>query len=373
MTYNIQKITTEKKTRLLYCHNSLLSAGGMERVLTTKANYLAEKEGYEVHICIRGKQEKPFFPLSSLVSLHFLNAISHTDYQKKLKQLICDVKPDYTISLFGEESDFLFKMNDGSKKILEFHFCRHYLQHLVSGIRNLRFRILHKLKASLIQFKHSNLVKKYDKVVVLTQNDLKLWNNPSNMIAIPNPLSFQSNQVSSLDHKRIIAMGRFTAQKGFDLLIEAFNLIAKKHSDWELYIYGEGQDEELLKDMIRNHALEKQIYLLPPTHNVHETMLMGDIFLFPSRYEGFGLVLTEAMECGLACISFDCECGPSEIIEDGKSGFLVPVGDIKTLSKKIELIIENPALLRDLAKEAKIRVQLFKADYIMKKWATFFS
>lgn len=358
--------------KIVYCIHSLHRSGGMERVLTTKANYLAEHYGHEVHIITRVDEGEPFFQLSPWVIHHCLYASGKIDYRKKLTGMLYSIKPAITISMYGDEYAFLYKIKDGSKKIVEFHFSKYYLTHLVNGIAHLRFRKLHRLKAWWLQKREEKYASKYDKVVLLTKQDLELWGNKSNMCYIHNPLSFRSEKVSPAENRRIIAVGRYIAQKGFDLLIDAFALIAPSHPDWQLCIYGEGQDKFLLRQKIHDYSLESQVLLKQSTQHIAEEYIASSILVFPSRYEGFGLVLTESMECGLPCVAFDCECGPREIIADQKTGFLVKTGDIKGLADCMNKLMNDESLRKEMGKEGKLRVRQFYPEFIMEQWEQLF-
>ena len=199
-----------------------------------------------------------------------------------------------------------------------------------------------------------------------------LWGSPSNMVAIPNPLSFTSDKKSNYRNRKIVAMGRYIAQKGFDLLIEAFSKIASAHPEWCLEIYGEGQDKNNLQGMIEDYNLANQVSLLPPVKDVQSVMCSADFFVFPSRYEGFGLVLTEAMECGLPCVAFDCECGPSDIVEDGISGKLVAEGNVNALAESMSMLMGNLTLTSEMGYNARKCVKRFYLQHIMKRWEKIF-
>lgn len=356
---------------IAYCISSLNVPAGMERVLVTKANYLAEQSGYIVHI-ITMYDNGSFFSLSNKIICHNMDVKNARDHRKKLENILFDIRPDITVSMYGAEHSFLYKIKDGSKKIVEFHFSKNYLIHLVNGIHHLQYRFLHKIKVWLIQKKQSYYASKYDKVVLLTQRDLELWGNKPNMCYIHNPLSFKSNDKSDLKHKRIIAVGRLIAQKGFDLLIEAFSLISPDFPDWEVVIFGDGQDADYLNDKLRKTNLEKQIKIYSSTNNIKEELLNSSLFVFPSRYEGFGLALTEAMECGLPCIAFDCECGPSEIISDNKDGFLVETKNTMALAEKMKKLMQNESLRKEMGNRAQENVVRFYPENIMLQWNNLF-
>lgn len=358
--------------KIAYCINSLNNPGGMERVLTTKINYLSEHFGHEIHVITMCNQEKPFFLLSKKIILHNMALTSRFKHREKLEKLLFEIRPDITVSMYGPEFTFLYKIKDGSKKIVEFHFSKNYLIHLVNGIQHLHFRLLHKLKVWFLQKKEEHYVPKYDKIILLTHQDLEFWGNKPNMCYIHNPLSFRSKESSILENKCIIAVGRYIAQKGFDILIDAYKPIAKEFPDWQLIIFGEGQDEKLLANKIKLYQLENQVILHPPTQNIQKKMLESSIFVFPSRYEGFGLVLTEAMECGLPCIAFDCECGPSEIILHNKSGFLIPNYDIFQLTTAMKKLMGDTMARKKMGQNGKRLVSKFYTEHIMEQWDKLF-
>jgi glycosyltransferase involved in cell wall biosynthesis len=372
--------------KIVYIINSLGNSGGMERVLSSKANWLASSDLYEVTVITKEDNNEGFFfdlnkniiidslnlrPSKNKIRNLFLNTDNHK-YKKKITQKLFEIKPDITISMFGDEYEFLHTIKDGSKKIIEFHFSKNYLSHLMANIPNLSFRKLRQLYARYLQYKQYRVILKYDKFVLLTKKDQMLWGNPSNSCVIPNPLSFISNKKSNCEQKEVIAIGRLIAQKGFDLLIKTFSLINKSNPDWKLTIYGEGQDRDYLLGLIENYNLQGVILLKPPTKNIKDMLLNSSILAFSSRYEGFGLVLTEAMECGLPCISFDCECGPSEIICHNEDGFLVNNFNLNSFASFLNILMNDEALRKDMGEKAIMNVKRFYIDDLMKSWQSVF-
>lgn len=283
------------------------------------------------------------------------------------------LQADIVISMFGSELRFLHKINDGSRKILEFHYSYSYLIDLVKGIHGLRFRVLHLLKVywkGLVDRYH---VPFYDAFVVLSEQDRQAWlaTDPQT-IAIPNPLSFSVLDASDLTSKRIIAVGRFTAQKGFDLLIEAFALLAKRYPQWSLDIFGAGPDYNYLQDCIKRFALADQVRLNSTSQNIRQEMLQSSIFAFSSRYEGFGLVLTEAMACGIPCVSFDCKSGPSEILTQAEDGYLVACYDVVGFSNALEILMVDEKKRVEMGAHARENVKRFLPENIMLQWDQLF-
>lgn len=375
--------------RLVYVIKSLGNSAGMERVLCSKANYLAEVVGYQIFIITELPLPRDlFFTYSSAINIESLGLIEHSGnrfkkiilhpvfkfkFRRRLSKRIYSIKPDITISMFGEELSFLPRLRDGSLKIAEFHYSRNYLIHLIRSMPNLHLRWIRLLRASIFQFTHRVFAAKYKKVVLLTEKDRQLWGKKQNLVVIPNPLSFQTDKKSALENKKIIAVGRLIAQKGFDLLIEAFSKIAKKFPEWNLLIIGEGQDEAFLLGLINHKGLKDRVTILPPRKDIHDILMDSSIYALSSRYEGFGLVLTEAMECGVPCVAFDCECGPSEIINNNIDGFLVEDRNVIQFAEKLEILMSDNELRKRMGVQAKQNVKRFGIEKVMQHWTSLFN
>lgn len=373
--------------KIIYSIQSLGNSGGIERVLSTKANYLADVFNYEVHIVVASKKTDSFFyHFSDKIHFHFLNiqfpkrkiwnyifnSIQDNLYKNKLEQILISEKPDITISVFGLDVKFLYKLNDGSQKILEFHFTKNYLQYLGNSLLNDKYRFLRKFWLKFLQKREEYFAGKYKNIVVLTERDKLLWGNSNKFKVIPNSLSFETDKIALLDNKIILSMGRLVYPKGFQYLIKAFSILKDKYPDWKLLIYGEGQDKVLFQNEINRLSLQNQIIIKSPEENVEKIMLNASFFVLPSLYEGFGLVLVEAMECGLPCIAFDCECGPAEIISNNEDGFLVELKNVETLADKIEFLMKNEMQRKAMGALAKKNAAKFSTEHIMKVWKEYF-
>lgn len=356
--------------KIVYTIESLHQSGGTERVLTTKMNWLAE-EGHDVTIILAHQIDKPFFTLSPKVKIVDFKSKSRKEYRNKLTETLYAQTPDITISVGGMELPFLYKIKDGSKKILEFHYKKNYLVDFVKGIHKIRFRQLHILKMRWLQWKAERYSRHYDKVVALTAKDISLWGKPRNMTYIYNPLSFRTDRKATGVNK-IIAVGSWAPYKGMDLLVTAFGMIAHKYPDWTLSLYGSGQDEQLLRDIIDNYDMASQVSLNPPVPNIQDKFIEASIYAHPSRSEGFGLVITEAMECGLPTVSMDCDCGPREILS-GKSGILVPNGNVSAFANALEKLINDEKLRTKMGENAVKEVMRFYPEAIMPQWLNLFN
>ena len=208
--------------------------------------------------------------------------------------------------------------------------------------------------------------------MVLTHEDAALWPELNNVIVIPNPTSFFSDTVSDCMRKQVIAAGRYVSQKGFDRLISAWQKVASRHPDWVLKIYGDGGERESLQQQIAELGLSENCILEHSVSDIAAKFQESSIFVLSSRYEGFGLVIVEAMSCGLPVVSFACHCGPQDIISEGIDGLLLPEGDIDGLAKKICLLIEEEELRKKMGKMARLKSEDYKIENIGVQWTALF-
>lgn len=359
--------------KIVYCIESLVNSGGTERVLTTKLNWLAGNSAVEVWVVTLEEEYSPFFALSNKVNRKML-PVSKGDrdgYKEHLGRVLCELKPDVTVHVAGMSDKVLPTLKDGSAKVMEFHYTKNFLVNFVRGMHRIRFRSLHLLKMRWLQWRLAQSAKKYDKLVGLTARDVTLWGDPKNMTYIYNPLSFRTVQKSTCKEKRIIAVGSFTPAKGMDQLLHAFGKIAHRHTDWVLDIYGSGQDHRLLLLLIEKYNLAGQVTIHEPCANIADKLLESSIYAFPSRSDGFGLVITEAMECGLPTVAMDCECGPREIVTL-QTGIVVPDKDIDAFAHALETLMDDEELRCRMGQAAQVEVARFYPENIMPQWLSLF-
>ena len=229
--------------------------------------------------------------------------------------------------------------------------------------------LIKKIKMKYREYKAKKIIEEYDIFLVLTEEDKINWgrNNPKIKV-INNPLTFYSNKNSSLNEKRVISLGRLHEQKGYDILIDVWKKVNNVHSDWVLEIYGEGEEREKLQNKIDEENLTNTFKLMGRTKEVYKELLNSSIYVLSSRFEGFGMVLIEAMVCGVPIVSFDCPCGPKDIILDGKNGYLCKFGDIDDMVKKIIYLIENGDKRKEMGEIGKKLSSKYLEDNIMNQW-----
>lgn len=380
-------INKSKTYKIVYCVPALYMPGGVERVLTSKVNYFAEMYGYDITVILtEGKNKQLFYKLSDKVqiinldlnfeelwSCSFLRKIfiylkKQRHYKNKLSSELMRIRPDITISLLRREINFIKSIPDGSKKIGELHVNR-------ANYRNFEVNEANFIKNIFAKLWMKNLVRhlrELDKFVVLTEEDKCHWNELLNVVAIPNPLPFQMDKLSPLTSKRIVAVGRYVYQKGFDLLLQAWSIVEKHRADWNLAIYGQGDREPYEKQIDDLKIDRKRCHLYGPTNDIRREYLNSSIFAFSSRFEGFGMVLVEAMSCGLPVVSFDCPCGPKDIVTNGVDGFLVPNGNVGQFAEQLLRLMEHPEEMSYFSKKAHERSKYFYMDNISLRWKELF-
>lgn len=370
--------------KILYNLAGTFNSGGMERIVIAKVNALTEL-GHSLTIVTTEQRGRiPFFEINPKVKLFDLSINYSSDngnlihkllyfkakqrlHKKRLKAIINNISPDIIVSTFGNEVNIIPKIHSKSKTVLEIHFSKFFrcqenrkgIWHIIDIVRSRQ---------------DEKIVSKYDRFVVLTQEDKEYWgDNIPNIEVIPNFIERTSQAPALLENKRCIAVGRLTYQKGFDTLVKIWKKINFKHPDWTLTIYGNGELHTVLQNEISDLNLEKSVILRPSTPKIDEIYDDSSVLLMSSRYEGFSLVIAEAMSHGVPVVSFACKCGPRDIITDGKDGFLVNEGDMEDFADKIILLIENYKTRHEMGHNAYESSKRFSKEKIMAQWNSLFS
>lgn len=369
--------------KILYSIAGTYNSGGMERVLANKANWLVA-HGHEVIIVTTDQRgESPYFPLDARIKCYdlainyeenngksFLNKLIHYPFKQwkhkaRLTALLKELRPDIVISMFCNDASFIPSIKDGSKKILEIHFSRFKrLQYGRKGLWRLADWWRYKTDA--------RVVSRFDKFVVLTHEDKEYWGNLRNMCVIPNARTFEVNQPATLEAKKVVAVGRLNHQKGFDRLIDAWSIVDNVVSGWKLQIVGDGELREQLQYNIRELGLSNQINIGRAEKDMMSVYKDASILAMSSRYEGLPMVLLEAQAAGLPIVSFDCKCGPKDVIENGVDGFLVEDGDIEQLAQKLVVLMQDANLRKQMGSAAYAHSDRYSEERIMKQWTDLF-
>lgn len=357
--------------RIIYLIPGTYRAAGMERVLAEKANWLAA-HGHDILIVTcEQKGRASAFLLDSRIRCQDL-AIGYEDnnggsfadklihfpakqrrHKRALSELLKREKADVVISMFGNEASFLPATHDGSKKVLEIHFSRFKrLQYGRTGFWALADRWRSKADA--------RTARRYDCFVVLTEEDKGYWGKMDNIRVIPNPRTFTLPQPASLQSHTVLAVGRYSHQKGFDLLLKAWEMIDTQ--GWTLRIAGYGDPLEHLPANV----------VTGPSTDIIEDYRNAAFLVLSSRYEGLPMVLLEAQAAGLPVVSFACKCGPRDVITDGEDGILVPEDNIEGLANGMKRLMEDESLRRTMGAAAFQHSDRFDKERIMTLWENLF-
>ncbi len=382
--------------KIIYCIHSVYNPGGMERVTLNKLRWLAERTDCELAVVTTDQHGRPpFYEFPDRVRMIDLgvnysddngkNPIAKTlgylrrrrKHRRLLTELLLKEKADIVVSLFPCESSFIPDIKDGSKKVLELHQGRFFrLQYARGGLLGLADRLRHSSDL--------RLVRKFDKFVVLTREDAGDWGQLPDMEVIPNavPESLTS-AVASLAPadfvrerpKRVMAVGRLDYQKGFDRLIDAWRIVCgdERLRGWHLDIFGQGEWKSRLLQMAADYGLEDRMTVHPPTPDIIPEYLSSSLFVMSSHYEGLPMVMIEAMACGLPAVSFDCKCGPKDIIDDGVNGLLVREGDVAGLAWAMKKLMLDDDLRREMSFEAAKVGERYSEERIMGQWMRLFN
>lgn len=373
--------------KIIYCIHSVYNPGGMERVLLNKVTYLVRHLGWNVSIVTTDQHNRlPFYPFPKEVRMVDLGInysednvkgalgkiIGYLKKKKKHQQLLTELlmreKADIVVSLYPSESSFIPDIKDGSKKVLEIHYCKFFrLQYGRKGLLGWIDRLRTK--------QDEHIVSRFDRFVVLTQEDKGYWGDIPNITVIPNAAMHVAEKYADVSAKRVIAVGRLDYQKGFDRLIKAWKLIqlSGRFNEWRLDIFGQGEWKDMLNRMIHEGDIVDTASIHNPTKEIGNEYAKSSMLVMSSNYEGFPMVMIEAMACGLPVVSYDFKCGPKDIIDEGSNGLLVRERDIDGLASAMMKLMSDEQLRQRMSENAKKVVETYSEENVMRQWLDLFA
>lgn len=370
--------------KIVYCQCSLYNPGGMEKVLLNKVRWLSA-HGHQVTVVTTDQQQRPpFYQFPDGVRMIDLGINYSLDndsplykripsylkkrrlHHKRLADLLMRERPDITVSLYPSESSFIPGIKDGSKKVLELHFNRYFrLQYGRKGLTGLidRYRSRQDMKVA----------RSFDRFVVLTNEDRGYWGNMPNISTIANaavPMPLKSDCVS----KRVIAVGRLDYQKGFDRLIDAWEIVRSNPvaAGWRLDIFGQGEWRDRLNRMIEEKGLADSVGINRPTDEIGLEYSRSSILAMTSHYEGFPMVMIEAMSAGVPVVTFDYKCGPKDIIKGGENGLIVRDGDTEGFAEALAEVMGDDDWRAYMGRSAVKVDELYSEETVMAEWMRLF-
>ncbi|MGI4751219.1 MAG: glycosyltransferase family 4 protein [Janthinobacterium lividum] len=352
--------------KICFFISSITLTGGTERVCSVIANKLSQL-GYQV-IILSMYGEKPFFELEENVKVISVFRQKHTFKLflpiviLKLRKSIKTINPDVLIN--ADSALYIYSLVAGFrftfKNIVWEHFNFHVsLNTIVRG------------------FSRKLAAKYSDAIITLTHKDNNNWKRnlscKAPVYTINNPLPFNNSTYNdNLRKPVVLSVGRLTFQKGFDRLIDVWNLLKSNgYQDWELHIVGSGELKENLVHQIDTLNLAGSVKLISATDKIEEHYKQASIYCMTSRFEGFGMVLIEAQSFGLPVVSYDCEAGPSEII-NSENGILVEDGDKQALVNALTYLMVHEEVRLKIGVKAFENSSNYNIDVIIKKWLNLF-
>lgn len=355
--------------KIVYVYPSLTVFGGIERILVDKMNWLVREHGNEVFMITSDQGEYPIpYHLDERVHLIDLDICFYKryryglwkrmwlyfqmlrQYKQKLRQVLSEIHPDILVctSIYGVEE--LLDVRENQPLIVESHVNFSHpgnWSHFIKKCYDYYW------------------IRKADAVVTLTEGDAKDWRRICKYVyVIPNIIHLnKSGEYSNCKNKRVIFVGRLVEQKGLPDLITIWKLVHQRYPDWQLDVYGDGEMASMPDiNMFVHHAVS----------NIYEKYIESSMLLLTSIYEPFGLVMPEAMSCGIPVVAFDCPHGPAAIITDGVDGFLVKGRNCNAFANRVCQLIDDIELRKFMGKNAKLSSKRYSAEKIMPQWIDLF-
>lgn len=221
----------------------------------------------------------------------------------------------------------------------------------------------------------NRMYRSFRSVITLTDNDYRTYHSKGLRVSIiPNIAIFNINGAKKQETpiKRMISVGRLNFQKGYDLLLLALKPVFKKHPEWNIYIYGEGEERQRLENLRDNLDLTNHVFFPGFVRDIQGEYLQSSFYVMSSRYEGLPMVLLEAMACGLPIVSFNCPEGPAQLLKDG-AGLLIPPENVEELTKGINRMIEDETLRSNLREQAYKKVKEYSPEKVYSQWINLFN
>lgn len=350
---------------ILFLIGNINNTGGTERATTIIANELSSN-GYKVSILSLTGGDEPFFKLNDNISTyslyskiisfkkHYIRTVLKIKHFCKRQRFDTVIVVDSISCIFTVPALWGLSVN---------HICwEHFNFNNNNGVK---LREIGRYLAA----RHCNYI------VTLTNRDKVLWTEglktiTAEIVTIANPTPYENfPHTSSIDYKTVLAVGRLTHVKGFDLLIKAWSYVCEFNDDWVLRIVGSGEEEVELKSKVKELGLYDRIVFLPATKDIEKHYQTSSFYCLSSRFEGFGMVIVEAQSFGLPVISFDCDCGPRDLIKDNIDGFLVENGNVRDLAIRILMCIdlEKDKYLK-LSDNSRLSASRFSVSNIVNDW-----
>lgn len=365
---------------IVFVYDTLAIWGGIERVFTEKMNYFARVFGYDVYMLTTNQGDHPIpFSLDGRVHYEDLHIQSHLQYRysfliryrmrfsknrllkRRLKEKIESIRPDIIVSTTSRYIPELLQLKGDSLLIAESHSGFDHVKEFESATWWQKLEMNHL----------RTLLGKTDVLVSLTESDAAKWRTVHPCVeVIPNIVHLnQTGRYSKVEERRVIFVGRFCRQKSIPDLLAVWRIVHQRHPDWRLDMYGDGEYLEMLQNEIK--SMDANITVHEPTLDIMEKYCESSMLVLTSLYEPFGLVMVEAMSCGLPVVSFESD-GAEQILMDGDNGFIVKDRNIEAFADRVCRLIEDQPLRQQMGKNGILSSRRFSAEQVMPRWKDLF-
>lgn len=350
---------------ILYLVEDFSENGGVERIVSQKANILSTEYGHDVSIMSVYRDERPvLYPIDKSVRMVRLD-VPFADKQhgrlltlisriktllmaaKRMNRAVKEIQPDIIFFTTTLGALLLPLCHTKAKRIFESHLARRFTPY-----------------NSLLRF----MERKADMVVCLTEGDAREYSHAKNVIVIPNFIHRPGKYASDYNQKRAIAVGRLERQKGFDTLVNMWSSIHAEHPDWQLDIYGEGSEHEALQNQIDTLRLGDSITLKGRSNDILNVYPQYSLHLMPSRYEGQPITLIEAQAAGLPSVAFNFKYGATDVLKDGVNGIIVDEGDTDNFIQSVCYMMDSASMRKEYGESARIMAHAYFKENIIGKW-----
>lgn len=349
--------------KIAFLITDITTGGGIERV-TSNLSAQFIRESYDVTIISCFKcNSKPIFQINEAASVHYLTQKTYTSALSKIQRLRLIKGALNSLRKFLAKNQFDFIIAQAFLPTFLLFLIPKRIGCQIIICEHFKFDLYGKIMTSI----RNHVYRKIGKVITLTAKDEERYRAIGiGAETIPNMITFPIEEHNYMG-KRLISVGRLHPQKGYDMLIHACSYVFEKHPDWQLDIYGEGEERGKLQDLINSLSLSKNISLKGYSTDIHKELSTSDICVVSSRYEGFPMSITESLALGTPVVSFDCPEGPSVLLA-GEAGLLIPQGDIQGLSNGLCKMIESQDLREKCRYNGYKNIVSYTAPEIMKKW-----
>ena len=365
--------------KILYIFRSIAVWGGIERILVDKMNWLSERYGMDVYLLTSDQGNLPIpYNLSKGVHHEDFNICFYRQYRfrgfrrliiagtmaRQYRRLLADrlqiIHPDLIICTTADRISTIAKLKGDIPLVVESHsICSRTVNH---G-RNWLLKRLYRY-----QFIHS--LSKVDIIVALTEGDAHEWRKYHSCVTvIPNFVHKHEQLISNYTSKKAIFVGRFDYQKRVQDALRIWEKVRERHPDWTLEIYGDG---DMLQEVSSLASTVGGVAIHQPTSHIFQAYQDCSFLIITSLFEPFGLVIPEAMSCGLPVVAFDCPYGPAEIITDEVDGFLVNDGDETAFADRLSRLMGDKKLRERMGRTAVLTAQRYSSECVMPQWQDLF-